>query len=246
VDARRAGPDSSGASAPTDPARTHLVLLLGLTFTTGLVDAIGYLGLDRVFAGNMTGNIVILGMALVGGGHLPVLGPALALGGFLVGAVVGARVDAPGLHRWGRRATAAFGLTGSLTLGLGVASLLYVPHGHGTWTITVTTLLSVAMGVQAASAHRLAVEDVTTVVVTSALTSLAADSAFVGGDSRNWPRRVLAVVLMLTGAAVGALLLEAGGQRGAGTGLLVAGVLILGATTTGHRLRDADRPHHGT
>jgi hypothetical protein len=35
--------------------------LLALTFTTGLVDAVSYLALGRVFTANMTGNIVLLG-----------------------------------------------------------------------------------------------------------------------------------------------------------------------------------------
>ncbi|MGQ4427380.1 DUF1275 family protein, partial [Streptomyces violaceoruber] len=42
--------------------------MLALTFATGVVDAVGYLRLDQVFAGNMTGNVVILGMAATGGG----------------------------------------------------------------------------------------------------------------------------------------------------------------------------------
>ena len=66
-----------------DDARRHLVLMLALTFTTGIVDAVGYLGLDRVFTANMTGNVVILGMALAGADDLPVLGPAHRAGGFL-------------------------------------------------------------------------------------------------------------------------------------------------------------------
>ena len=37
-----------------------------LTFVTGVVDAVGFLALDRVFTGNMTGNIVILGMGVAG------------------------------------------------------------------------------------------------------------------------------------------------------------------------------------
>ena len=52
------------AAVPAD--RLHLVLMLVLTFTTGIVDAVGFLGLDRVFTGNMTGNVVILGMAAEG------------------------------------------------------------------------------------------------------------------------------------------------------------------------------------
>src|SRR2546430_5437584 len=46
--------------------------LLVLTFTTGLVDAVSYLGLGRVFTANMTGNIVFLGFGIAGSGRLPV------------------------------------------------------------------------------------------------------------------------------------------------------------------------------
>ena len=58
---------STSASKPTAPVRlspesTTLPLMIVLTFVTGVVDSVGYLGLDRVFVGNMTGNIVILGM----------------------------------------------------------------------------------------------------------------------------------------------------------------------------------------
>ena len=79
----------------SDPGRLHLILMLVLTFSTGVIDAVGYLGLDRVFTGNMTGNVVILGMAFVGADDLPVLGPAIALAGFVVGAVVAGRILAP-------------------------------------------------------------------------------------------------------------------------------------------------------
>ena len=45
-------------------SRLHLLLMLALTFSTGIiVDAVGYLGLDRVFTGNMTGNVAVPGMA---------------------------------------------------------------------------------------------------------------------------------------------------------------------------------------
>src|SRR5437763_7080955 len=63
--------------------------LLALTFTTGLVDAVSYLGLGRVFTANMTGNIVLLGFGVAGSGGLPVLAPLVSLGAFLLGAVGG-------------------------------------------------------------------------------------------------------------------------------------------------------------
>jgi len=61
----------------TDTNRTHQIALAAtiiLTFVTGIVDAVGFLALDRVFTGNMTGNIVILGMGVAGADDLPVLG----------------------------------------------------------------------------------------------------------------------------------------------------------------------------
>ncbi len=41
-------------------------LLVAMTFVTGLVDAFSYLLLGHVFVANMTGNVVLLGFALVG------------------------------------------------------------------------------------------------------------------------------------------------------------------------------------
>jgi uncharacterized membrane protein YoaK (UPF0700 family) len=69
--------------------------MLTLTFSTGIIDAVGYLGLDRVFTGNMTGNVVILGMGLVPGTGLPIVGPTIALAGFMIGAALSGRVLKP-------------------------------------------------------------------------------------------------------------------------------------------------------
>src|ERR1700716_2557903 len=63
--------------------------LLVLTFTTGLVDAVSYLGLGRVFTANMTGNIVLLGFGIAGSGGLPVVAPLISLAAFLIGAGAG-------------------------------------------------------------------------------------------------------------------------------------------------------------
>src|SRR3954465_2320660 len=93
----------------TIPAdRMHLCLMLVLTFTTGINDAVGYLGLDKVFTGNMTGNVVVLGMALAGGSGPPVLGPALALLGFLAGAAAGGRTLKYAGPAWTPRTTGLF------------------------------------------------------------------------------------------------------------------------------------------
>ena len=63
--------------------------LLLLTFSTGLVDAVSYLGLGRVFTANMTGNIVLLGFGIAGSGGLPVVAPLVSLAAFLGGSAAG-------------------------------------------------------------------------------------------------------------------------------------------------------------
>ncbi len=212
--------------AEVPPARMHLVLMLVLTFTTGMVDAVGYLGLDRVFTGNMTGNVVILGMGLLGAQNLPVLGPVVALLGFLSGAAVGGRTLRGSRDPWTPLTTRLLTLVGAVVVLLSVVLLVLgkgITHGPA---LVVTTLLGGAMGLQAATARVVAVADLTTVVVTSTITSLAADAASGGGLHL---RRVLAVALILAGAASGALLL----LWQVGAGLLLAGLLILGTALVG-------------
>ena len=52
-------------------------LLVLLTVVTGLVDAVSYLALGRVFVANMTGNVVFLGFAVADAGDFSVL-PSLS------------------------------------------------------------------------------------------------------------------------------------------------------------------------
>ena len=218
-------------AVPTDTM--HLWLMLVLTFTTGINDAVGYLGLDKVFTGNMTGNVVVLGMALTGGTGLPVLGPALALVAFLLGAALGGRVLKGEKDPWSPRATGLFALVAVVMLAL--AALLLGAGDDPSRAImnTTTTIAALAMGTQAAAARHIAVKDVTTVVVTSTLTGLAADSP-IGAGKAGWlaggtGRRLTAVVLILLGALVGAALLKVH----LGAGLLVAGVVIAATTVVG-------------
>lgn len=187
----------------------HLFLLLALTFSTGIADAVGYLALDKVFTGNMTGNVVILGMGAAGAPDLPVVGPLIALLAFLAGAAVGGRAMR-GHGGWTPRATALFGVVG-LTFAAAAVAFGLVDLAEGTApAYAVTTALAAAMGLQAAVARVIAVKDVTTVVVTSTITGLAADSRLGGGQGQPWARRVGAIAMIGLGAAVGALLLTVG------------------------------------
>lgn len=213
------------------PSYHHVWLMLLLTFSTGIIDAVGYLGLDRVFTGNMTGNVVILGMGLAGADDLPVLGPTLALCGFVVGAAVAGRALHPAPAGWSRRVTVLLMVTGTVELLAATAFLTGLDPREKTMQFIVTTVVSIGMGMQAAAARHLAVKDVTTVVVTSTITGLAADT--VSGLRRAGSgRRVLAVALILGGAAAGAALL----LWHIAAGFLVAAVLTLTAAGCGEVL----------
>lgn len=207
--------------------RVHLWLMLVLTFTTGINDAVGYLGLHRVFTGNMTGNVVVLGMALVGRTALPVAGPALALLGFMVGAFVTGRSLREVTEPWTARVTAVFGFVAAVMLASGVG--LAILGEHPSRPEVVTTAAAIAMGAQAAAARHIGVKDVTTVVVTSTITGLAAELGIAPWRGGGTARRLVTIVLILLGAVLGAL----AWRWHLSAGFLVAGVLVAGVTTVG-------------
>src|SRR5213596_692823 len=78
--------------------------LLGMTAVTGLVDAVSFLSLGRVFTANMTGNVVFLAFAIAGVPGLSIARSSCALGAFFVGALVGGRTmanrDSESQLRW--------------------------------------------------------------------------------------------------------------------------------------------------
>ena len=53
---RATNPTGTSAGVHYDPL---VVALIVITFTTGLVNAVSYLGLGRVFTANMTGNVIL-------------------------------------------------------------------------------------------------------------------------------------------------------------------------------------------
>src|SRR2546425_10825210 len=66
--------------------------LLTLTGVTGVIDAVSFLGLGRVFTANMTGNVVLLGFAVAGAPGLSIPRSAVSLIAFLVGAGAGGHI----------------------------------------------------------------------------------------------------------------------------------------------------------
>jgi uncharacterized membrane protein YoaK (UPF0700 family) len=182
-------------------------LMLLLTVVTGIVDAVAYLKLGHVFVANMTGNVVFLGFAAAGASGLSVAGSLLALACFLPGGVAAGRLAARLGDDRLRQLRAATAVQATLcAAAIAVAALAGDDLGSGS-RYALIALLALAMGVQNATARRLAVAEITTTVLTLTLTGIAADSWLGGGSGARTARRVLVVGAMLLGATVGALLL---------------------------------------
>jgi uncharacterized membrane protein YoaK (UPF0700 family) len=212
---RSSNPPSAGASSAhreraTGSLRAPLTLaLLALTFASGMVDAVSYLGLGRVFTANMTGNVVLLGFAIANSGGLPILAPAISLGSFALGAGVGGLLGSKLGHRHAAHVGAAWTLQAALLTFATVLAAAAPPHAGSASRDVVIATLALAMGVQTATARRLAVPDLPTTVLTQTLTGLVADSRLFGGWGPGTARRGTAVAAMLGGAVAGALLLKA-------------------------------------
>jgi uncharacterized membrane protein YoaK (UPF0700 family) len=185
--------------------------LLGMTAVTGLVDAVSFLSLGRVFTANMTGNVVILAFATTRVPGLSIARSLTALSSFLVGAIFGGRIMAranPDLQI--RLAAQAFLLEVALLFAASLCAIGY----RGTsledsfQPFVLIALTALAMGTRNAAVRRLAIPDLTTTVLTLTITGIGADSSLANGNNPRLARRVASVVAMFLGAALGAVIIR--------------------------------------
>ncbi len=144
-------------------------LLLALGFAAGYSDALSYIGLGRVFTANMTGNTVLLGVALARGGGADAVRGAAALVGFLAGAALAAAM----VERDASDASWPGSVTRALALEAVILSVLALAWTRAPAAACVV-LSALAMGVQSAAVHRLGVSGISTTYITGTLTHLVA------------------------------------------------------------------------
>ena len=191
--------------------KTIASALLGMTVVTGLVDAVSFLSLGRVFTANMTGNVVILAFATARVPGLSIARSSTALVSFLVGAIFGgrimARADADSQIRFAGK---AFLLEDVF---LFAASLCAIGYRHdfleySLQPFALIVLTALAMGTRNAAVRKLAIPDLTTTVLTLTITGIGADSSVANGKNPRLARRVGSVVAMFLGAALGAIIIR--------------------------------------
>jgi len=211
-------------------------LLLLLTFGTGLIDAISILGLGRVFIANMTGNVVFIGFALAGAPGFSLWGSVIALAGFLLGASVGGIVISRfGAHR-GRMFRNALIVQLALFVVALVLSLTTSTPLPTAAELVIVATGSVALGIQNAVVRHLAVPDMTTTVLTMTLTGIGSDLR--KKDLATAGRRLIAVLAMLIGAGIGAVLVLRLGV----SGVIVEVTILLAVALVGAAIASRGTP----
>ena len=201
--------------------------LLLLTASTGIIDAVSYLALDRVFTGNMTGNVLFIGFALVGVAGIPLLNNVIALLGFVVGSIVSGRIIGRG-HPKGLPPASAATLAVAAVVIVALGLTLVVTGDLPEWALLIVTfVLASTMGAQVSAVKPIGNSDVTTIVVTNTVANLARDSRLAGGKGQAWLPRLLAIAAMGLGAAIGAGLIQ---WLGGGAALLAAALVFASGT----------------
>ena len=206
------------------PPSLRDVLLVALTAAAGWTDALGYAALGHVFTANMTGNLVLLGLALGRVEGTTVERSAAALAGFAAGALAGSAIARGGAaSAWPDRVTVALGVEAAL---LAAFAALWVAGGAPDGLVALAAL---GMGVQSSAVRRLDVPGVATTFVTGTITALMAGLAALratGGSGRH----AAVVTALVAGAVAGALLWSRWPRAaGAGPAALVAAVVLSAA-----------------
>ncbi|MGW3768883.1 YoaK family protein [Actinomadura verrucosospora] len=224
-----AAPAAAAGGPPRAALRWRAALLVLLTFGAGTTDIVGVLGMEKVFTANMTGNIVLFGLAAGegNGADLARCGAAtLAFAlGLLAGFLIAGRTAAGRV--WPPRVTAvlAFVLALQTAFLAGWAAAGAEPRGGG--LLALVSLSSVAMGAQTAAARSMAADGITTTFVTGTLTSMMGGLAVGQGAAAGL--RTAVILSLAAGAAVAGALMTSAPVAAAAVSPAVLAVVIAGA-----------------
>jgi uncharacterized membrane protein YoaK (UPF0700 family) len=176
-----------------------------LTAAAGGADAVSYLGLGRVFTANMTGNLVLFGVA-IGQGQLEGSTRAvIAFVVFVAGVFFGVRLTTKTAQAaiWPRSVTIAILIELGLLVTLAAGWEVVGNQPAALEADFLIALSAAAMGMQAAATRRLAVVGLATTFVTGMLTSLIAELAGVSPDWSRWTLWAATLAFMVIGASAG-------------------------------------------
>ncbi|MEV1019519.1 YoaK family protein [Streptomyces sp. NPDC050264] len=187
--------------------RTQMSLLL-LAGASGAVDALAFTVLGTVFAGVMTGNLVLLGVAVGHLGHGSGSGegmsaPLYALGGYVAGAALVAFLcrGAARCPEWPGRVVACLAAQGVLLAGVAVVAGVCDGRPDAVGRTVLLVVAAVSMGGQSAAMVAAGSGAAPTTYFTGTLTTLV--TGFADGSRREGGQPwVAARLLAVVGGAV--------------------------------------------
>jgi uncharacterized membrane protein YoaK (UPF0700 family) len=157
----------------TTERRNLLVVLLALV--SGATDAIGFLALGGAFTSVMTGNMVLMGVA-VGSADASLVGSILAaFGGYVTGAALGTRIaGTPEAddETWPAAVSRALGAELALFVVFAVAWWQLGSDPSTGWSVTLLALTAAALGIQSSAILRFGVAGLSTTYLTGTLTTV--------------------------------------------------------------------------
>jgi len=230
-------------------ARRLTLAAVLLTIGTGGTDVLSLTRLGGVFASVMTGNLVLLGLAAARASADLAAHTGVAIGGYVLGVAVGARVIAlapqrrraagqrgAGPEGWPAMVTAALVLELVLLAVFAAGWELAGPHPAGAGQYLLLVTATVAMGIQSAAVRGFGRGEYATTYLTGTLTSLIA--GLVTPGTRRWPgwRQPGALLALAAGALVNGILVAH--APAAVPAVIIAPLCVVLA------LREAARRHH--
>ena len=194
------------------PGTTLDLGLMVLTAASGVVDAVSFLALGKVFTAFMTGNVVFVGLGVAGAfgpsGPDP-LRVVAALVAFAAGIVLATRVVRAdgGCGMWPRGATGALAAAAVIQVVFEAMWVACAGRPASALTTALAAIAALAMGLQSGAVLSLGVKGVFTTAATATVIYLMRDAA-APPTSAAEPARLAGVLLALAlGATAGGLLL---------------------------------------
>ncbi len=190
--------------------RLRALLVVLLTLVTGVTDAIGFTRLGGVFTSVMTGNMVLLGVAVGRASATLAIHTGVAFVAYVAGGFVGAHVaghvpEGSGSDEvWPRRVTTTLAV--ELVVLAAFAAGWEASGGHPATGVTsiLLALNAVALGIQSAAVLRFGVGGLSTTYLTGTLTTVLGSVAR-RDPFRSYARSVAVLLALVGGACLGAL-----------------------------------------
>lgn len=191
-------------------------LLVALSFSAGVVDMIAFLALGKVFTAFQTGNLVFLGLSIIGKGPKGVVLPnplwvVASFFAFAVGAMVSARIVRPNESEvtvWPRRVTVTLVITAVTQAAFLIGWIVTFGHPTEAAGATMIAIMAFGMGVQIHAIRSLRVAEVSTTAATATLVTFVSDIATQTLEGKDRFVRLYSMLGMILGAAVGTLAID--------------------------------------